>query len=511
MKKITLSTILCLSGILLLTGCDSFLDVEPDSRTKIDQPKKVKDLLVNGYPTVGTMPLFEHRTDNYQDNGFNYSSGSPFIQKNYFWQGVDDNINESSEQLWQNCYGCISVANLALKSIEEMGTPDELLPYKAEALLLRAYNHFVLANAFCLPYSPSTAANHLGVHYMKELESKIGQHYDRGTLAQTYAEIEKDILEALPLVDDEVFQVPAYHFNSRAANSFAAKFFLYSEKWQKAVKYADLALGRNPENYLYDYAGITAKIGSDLASWPVVYSSYEDPANFLITPITTGFLVEIFNAPRYGHADAIASEQTTNGPGPWSTAAQTALPVFAPIMLGNSQNIYLVKYYPMIEWLDRLAGTGYYHTGYIPFNGDETLLYRAEANVMLKNYDTATKDLGMWYKAFGAPNIDYSTKLITDFYQARVTKNSPVTKPLNPAFTIEAGTQTLLMHAVLHARRIETLESGQRWEDIRRYGIEITHNVVNGVPMTLTKDDPRRVLPIPLINEAAGVEPNPTK
>lgn len=86
---------------------------------------------------------------------------------------------------------------------------------------------------------------------------------------------------------------------------------------------------------------------------------------------------------------------------------------------------------------------------------------------------------------------------------------SPVTKPLNPKSALDDETQTLMIQAVLHARRIETLENGQRWENIKRYCIEITHNVVNGQPITLTVDDPRRAIPI--LNVAAGVEQNPTK
>ena len=507
MKNTIILGSLLLSGALWLTGCDKYLDIEPDNRTNIDTPQKVKELLVSGYPEVGVMPLFEHRTDNVQDNGPRYSSGSPFIQRNYFWQGVDENVNESTANLWQACYQAIAVANLALQSIEEMGTPQELLPYKGEALMVRAYNHFVLANAFCQAYSPSTAANHLGIHYMTELESEVDAKYERGTLAETYAAIEKDVLAGLPLIDDAAYDIPAYHFNTRAANAFASKFFLYSEKWPEAVKYATAALGDNPALLMYDYNAITAEVGSDLASWPVRFAAYDNPSNFLITPIYSAFLNDIYLAPRYGHADPIASGQTISSPGPWGGM----LPVFAPQLLGDSQNQYLVKYYPMIEWVDRIAGTGYYHTIYIPFNGDETLLYRAEAETMMGDYGAAAADLAIWYKAFGAPNVPYTVDKITQFYLTRVNGNSPMTKPLNPKFAIEEGTQTLMLHAVLHARRIETLENGQRWEDIKRYGIEITHNVVNGEPITLTVDDPRRAIPIPSLNASAGVEQNPSK
>lgn len=87
---------------------------------------------------------------------------------------------------------------------------------------------------------------------------------------------------------------------------------------------------------------------------------------------------------------------------------------------------------------------------------------------------------------------------------------SPVTKPLHPKFELKEGDQTYMMQAVLHAKRILSVHSGERWDDIKRYGIEITHNLFQENPITLKSDDPRKALPIPAPVVAAGLTPNPS-
>ena len=65
--------------------------------------------------------------------------------------------------------------------------------------------------------------------------------------------------------------------------------------------------------------------------------------------------------------------------------------------------------------------------------------------------------------------------------------------------------------------RIETMEGGLRWFDIKRYGIEIIRRTMssNGLPAektdVLTKDDERRAIQIPQKVRDAGCPANPRK
>ena len=64
-------------------------------------------------------------------------------------------------------YGGIYKTNEALNAIEELGGAknESLRNSKGEALVLRAYNHFVLANEFCRPYNSKTSSTDPGIYY----------------------------------------------------------------------------------------------------------------------------------------------------------------------------------------------------------------------------------------------------------------------------------------------------------------------------------------------------------
>jgi hypothetical protein len=69
--------------------------------------------------------------------------------------------------------------------------------------------------------------------------------------------------------------------------------------------------------------------------------------------------------------------------------------------------------------------------------------------------------------------------------------------------------QKALILTILDFRRIEFLYEGQRYYDILRWNIPVTHRDVSGAESTLTPDDDRRVLQIPQTASLAGCESNP--
>ena len=125
-------------------------------------------------------------------------------------------------------YKAIAAANHALEAIEKFeadGRADEVRNARGEALLCRAYAHFMLANLFCMPYNPATADTELGVPYATEPETTLNPLYHRGTLQETYDKIEADLLEGLDLLPASYAKAPAYHFTRKAAYVFASRFY----------------------------------------------------------------------------------------------------------------------------------------------------------------------------------------------------------------------------------------------------------------------------------------------
>ena len=87
-----------------------------------------------------------------------------------------------------------------------------------------------------------------------------------------------------------------------------------------------------------------------------------------------------------------------------------------------------------------------------------------------------------------------------------------IKKAINPVgFTVAEGDQMEIIQCLLHLRRIETIHEGLRFQDIKRYGIEISHNREGMENDVLTLDDPRRAIQLPQDVIAAGLEANPRR
>ena len=209
---------------LCMASCDHYLDVMPDNRATLDTEDKIKTLLVSAYCTHEYAWANELSSDNCDDNGSTYSIR--WQDDTWAWKVESETGNESLKRYWEDCYTSISACNEALNAIEQLGGEDAsntLRELKGEALMSRAYHHFMLANLFCAPWTQNASQN-LGLPYMDHPETELAPKYERGNLADFYNKIEEDLLEGLARVGDSYYQVPKYHFNQKAAYAFATRF-----------------------------------------------------------------------------------------------------------------------------------------------------------------------------------------------------------------------------------------------------------------------------------------------
>jgi hypothetical protein len=170
------------------------------------------------------------------------------------------------------------------------------------------------------------------------------------------------------------------------------------------------------------------------------------------------------------------------------------------------------------EYTDVVQGIGFPHMMYPVLTSDETLLVRAEAYILKGDYENGADDLNVWGTRFYSGASYQTSDQIAEFYNQMdyyTPENPTPKKPLNPeGFTVSAGKQENLIHAVLAARRILLLHEGFRWFDVKRYGIEIyrrsiKNNAVNEIIDFMPKDDNRRAIQLPQNVITAGVEANP--
>lgn len=512
-----------------LSSCDDYLDTMPDNRATVDNEDKIKSLLVSAYPTHEFSFVTETSSDNFDDVGSFNPYTDRFFDDMYAWKDETETFNESLAKYWEDSYLGISAANQALDAIKELGGPTSttLQELYGEALISRAYNHFMLAQLFCKPWTQN-AAEDLGLPYMEHPETTLKPEYERGNLADFYEKIEADIVEGLKYIGDSHLEVPKYHFNTKAAYAFATKYYLAVEKWQDAADMATKCLGSQPKAVLRDYdaqALLPIQGSNGLLNEPqaMEYIKVTNPCNLLLTTAYSRLGVLCGRSPsysRYTHHQHLSRNETIEAPHPLGTLKN----IYATFPSTGFTYVLLRKVGCLFEYTDIVAETGYYHTVIPVLTTDETLLNRAEAYIMLKQYDKAAADLTTWSQNFTRNAPVLTPEYLTTFYNNATYcyddengVSSGLKKHLNPAFAIDAegSTQECMLQCMLAFRRIETLHFGFRWFDIKRYGIEIPRRVLNasGVPVTRTdvlrKDDPRRAFQLPLQVRDAGLAANP--
>lgn len=483
--------------INLLTSCDDFLDKVPDNRTELNSVDAVAELLTSAYASASYMQFCESMSDNAGDKG----SGAAFVQENeeaYFWsEQFTSSFQDTPEYYWNSSYEAIAAANQALKAIEELGSPDDALPYKGEALVARAYAHFMLVNLFAKTYNPETASNDLGIPYISVPEDVVIKEYYRETVAKVYELIRKDLEMGLKLIQDQAYEVPKYHFNVAAANTFASRFYLYIGEWENAIICANKVLSNDPSKQMRDwnheYADYT------YYELRARYTHSEESANLLLAGQVSWWGRQLASA-RYSLSgdkrDEILATNITGGR--WA------------YKLYGSNELYLniPKLEEHFKYSSINATTG---RGYIMsplFTIEEALLNRAEALAMHNKFDESVNDLNT-----------YLSKRITNFAPEHLltidrinTWYSDKGDDLNPFYSFTAE-QLPMVKCVTDFRRTEYIHEGMRWFDVRRFRLPVEHNIKNTIGeddvVVLQPEDLKKECQIPQLAIEFGLKANP--
>jgi hypothetical protein len=525
--------------LVVVTSCDDFLDKMPDNRTVIDSPEKVYNLLVNAYPKANAALCAELSSDNVDLLGLENPNYTRFQEQVYKWETIREKDNADTETLWEECTKAIGHANVALQAIEQLGNPPSLRGARGEALLCRAYAHFMVVTSFCKPYNKQTSNTDLGFPYIENVTDELSPVYPRGTVAIDYEKMERDIEEGLPLIDDSKYTVLKYHFNKRAAYTFASRFYLHYQKWDKVVKYASEALGTDPTSLMRDYDALQAIPSDPPNNIAKAYLASNVNANFLLQ-LDGSSLGVIFNAytagSKYNMGAHLADTEVFNN-APWGAVTYGGYTYYNFYNYNmwfatgsNFDKVFVPRVSYEFEFTDPVAQIGYQHALSVALSVEEALLNRAESNIMQEQYADALKDMNFW--ASSVVNSSYGDIPLTEasieewarsFEYYTPDAPTPI-KRLHPDFVEfpivskakDMSKREAFLHCLLYIRRAEFANTGMRWQDIRRYGIEIYRRTFTGRTLVSVDDslkvgDARRTFQIPQSVITAGVTPNPDK
>ena len=474
---------------LSLGSCSKYLDKEPDNRTNVTTSAQVEQLLTSAYPHASYILFAESMSDNAEDKeggGSGYDFVDRINAQSYRYNVVEESpdANDGPDYYWTACYKAIDAANQALQIIRASDDTAALSAHKGEALLARAYAHFMLVTLFAHVYDPVSASSDPGIPYVTVPETETFKQYERKTVAFVYEMIEKDLTEGYPLINDDIYgNAPKFHFNRRAAAAFAARFYLFKQEYDKVVTYATAALGSSVIENLRPWN--TTLTDLQYFELQAEYTKSTTRGNLLLQEALS-IWGRSYASIRYGLGDRVGNEVLFK--------ENVSGGFYAYDLYGANPQVYNIpKFYEHFVRQDINANTGDPYNTIPLLTGEEALLNRAEAYMRLNNLNAAAQDLN----AFISENIE---------------NYSPFTNKVTPSrcgsFYNTTSSVGVLM-AILDFKRAFFLHEGMRWFDILRLRIPVTHLTADGEVIELSPNDNRRVLQLPALTKQAGLEPNP--
>lgn len=374
---------------------------------------------------------------------------------------------------WKTFYQLISGCNIALDAVDgSTGTAEEKNQLKAEASGLRAFYYWFLVNLYGNPYNDSTTTpdKRLGVPVIISPDLR-DKPVARNTVGAVYDQIRKDIETAVSTFAIDKRKGTPYRFNYPAAALLASRIYLHTEEWEKVIAHASVTIGLKPAII-------------NLNDWPADY--YYDLTTF--RPIYTKENVETVFL--YGNRSEYNETANLNMGLSEDLGAQYESKDLRTVIYFSAVPEPLQWFIP-VKYFEQKRGIATQDLKELltSLRVTEAYLNRAEAYAQLY---IKSGDATMAQKAVDDLNYIRSRRFKPADFQ-------PV--------AIMPGAE--LLQFCRNERRRELFEEGQRWFDLRRYGMpSLSHVYIQQAQSStyvLKKGDPLYTLQIP--REAIALNP----
>ncbi len=361
--------------------------------------------------------------------------------------------NGSASNAWFGGYRTIFGANSFLQNIANNSgkvSPELEKQYIAECKFIRALTMWHLVNLFAQPYSFTPDASHPGIVLQLTAPKTAADAFDvsqrlpRASVREVYAQMEKDLLEAIPdLPVISATTVRSINNVGRATRgagqALLARVHLYKGDYAKAADFSGqvitsgvYSLNASPRDAFYNYT-------TNESIFSVAFNANDNPN-------TNNAIGQHYGPDR--RADI------TVAPYAASTALLATDKRRTTLFTVRGANTFTAKFYSVDNWVPIIRYP-------------EVLLTRAEA--------------------LAQTSATPSAEAITLLNQVRSRSTTAIAAT---ALT----TKESLINAILEERRLELAFEGFRLYDLLRYKRDIpAHGTVPRIPF----NDPRVIFPIP--------------
>lgn len=293
--------------LFFVVSCSDFLDPEDSKYATVEQVPDIlernPDAAVRGiYSRMIQYAFYASRHDDFgqksMDMGVDLGAEDMVHYANKQWfidcYRMEDRVatDRRPGRQWQYCYANIRDLNTILEAVpaEDIANlGDEQKQLRGEALALRAYNYFLLINLFQTAGEWDHIKDLPGVpvYETASLEGKT-----RGTVADVYARIKADFEEAIPLLDG-FSQNVVTRVDQKAAKALAARAYLYTGEYDKALKWASEVVATSKLMPTEEYTSGFDDISNVEWLWGVDVNA-ENTTNYasffsMIDPVTQGY------------------------------------------------------------------------------------------------------------------------------------------------------------------------------------------------------------------------------
>lgn len=247
MKKIL---IMALSAILLLGACDDKLDIVPKGQTTLASVEDLELLLNQEYDLV-TSPASDLGMICNESLGGMLTNVQEMLSQpntlNYAYIAYDESVDRATlaqnDSRYDAIYKYVNYMNVILDKIDDATGDDSRKPaIKAQAMVMRAYLHYLAVNIYAAQYDAATASTQGGIAYVDDTDASTQKQ--KLTVEEVYnkmlADCSDEIIAQLPAQATDVF-----HASQATGYAIRAKILFQMKRYAEALPYAQKALAMN--------------------------------------------------------------------------------------------------------------------------------------------------------------------------------------------------------------------------------------------------------------------------
>ncbi|SHM45213.1 SusD family protein [Chitinophaga jiangningensis] len=263
------------TGLLTFSGCSKFLEEKSQSEVIPKTAIDYRELLIgSGYMNNSEPMNMVYFMDDDVDLFIEFANGqeSPvgkydakYSYLYYTWQpkladmnGVGDRTSEDPAATpYAAYYKWIMGCNAVLENIDQsIGSDKDKARVKAEALAVRAFYYFRLANLYGEPYNYRPQSLCVPLKLSSGMTDKP---LKQNTVQEVYDQVVNDLKQAVELMDPLPIVRKDYHINQPATHILLSRIYLYMEKYNEAIEEA---------NKVFDQGGVLADLTAlEVYSW----------------------------------------------------------------------------------------------------------------------------------------------------------------------------------------------------------------------------------------------------